>query len=703
MDVRQPGDCKSCLEINIENLIKPSDCYKQGNGYQHSSPLRELALSSKHCLICSIFLRAITKSKHFKDLELQLDQNELWLKLVYWGECRYACTLQVVAITGQQPASTVVDTDFKVSTLKDDPAALVDLTGLDGYIGASRLPWREDVGETTKSNSSFATANRWLKDCLAGNHVPGTGINMRRRLHSFSAIDHERVPEHPRRLIDCFADTRFRGIHDLRPHNNQSDDQASCKLVDATKHHQPYACLSYCWGPAENTPWVTTSFNVARRKISIDQAALPNTLKDAIHINRRLNIRYLWIDALCIVQDSQDEWLIESTKMDSIYGGALVTICAGASCSSESGIFNSKSVSDFEARSEIKQAFRIKSRLQDGRTSVLEFSADHWEDSNPIQGQEYRRGSLQARGWCCQERHLSRRKIFYGSSQLYWECDHLVLKEDGSFDYDYVEPLGHDATPSQQIDTPQQLALSWYNDIIAADYSTRQLSRPSDKLIAIAGLAKYASKMMGSTYIAGVWSHAIREGLLWKRNASTGRHQETYRAPSWSWASQDSAIRFAALGVCDFRWYSEVTSTTTYYRTTDEFGAIESAHMTLRAALLRGRVDMPPFDALARMEYDMAFHLDGIGHGYARMDDSQFFSGQVMAAPLCEPSLSRNRPYFLVLEGPTEKNEYRRIGLGWVDVRWRSLLTRSNRDMHPLKSVDAMQLSKLQKTELFLI
>lgn len=68
---------------------------------------------------------------------------------------------------------------------------------------------------------------------------------------------------------------------------------------------------------------------------------LPQSNQDAIQITRSLGIRYLWIDALCILQDLDDpsDWLKESARMGDVYKFAYVTISASRASTGGEGCF----------------------------------------------------------------------------------------------------------------------------------------------------------------------------------------------------------------------------------------------------------------------------------------------------------------------------------------------------------------------------
>ncbi|KAF4562513.1 hypothetical protein EYR40_005859 [Pleurotus pulmonarius] len=90
-----------------------------------------------------------------------------------------------------------------------------------------------------------------------------------------------------------------------------------------------YAALSYVWGGVGST-YQTMQANLPGRMKTggLDVSILPATIVDAIELCKRLGERYLWIDALCIVQDSPDDKAIQIGVMEMIYGGAFVTFFA---------------------------------------------------------------------------------------------------------------------------------------------------------------------------------------------------------------------------------------------------------------------------------------------------------------------------------------------------------------------------------------
>lgn len=98
-----------------------------------------------------------------------------------------------------------------------------------------------------------------------------------------------------------------------------------------------YTTLSYYWG---NAQFRTTIDNEETHLQKIPFNLLPRTLQDAIEITRRLGIKYIWIDALCIVQDDSAEWSLEASRMGDIYLGSSLTIVATDAVDASGGCFS---------------------------------------------------------------------------------------------------------------------------------------------------------------------------------------------------------------------------------------------------------------------------------------------------------------------------------------------------------------------------
>jgi hypothetical protein len=117
-----------------------------------------------------------------------------------------------------------------------------------------------------------------------------------------------------------------------------SSSDADMKLhISLRDEKARYCALSHCWGGS--SPLTTTKSNLTSHTAGLP-APLPRTFSDAAAVTRALGVEYLWIDSICIVQDSTEDWASEAAKMADVYQNAFVTICADAAIGSNSGFLD---------------------------------------------------------------------------------------------------------------------------------------------------------------------------------------------------------------------------------------------------------------------------------------------------------------------------------------------------------------------------
>jgi hypothetical protein len=167
-----------------------------------------------------------------------------------------------------------------------------------------------------------------------------------------------------------------------------------------------YAALSYCWGGQQEIVANEGSWEVMTQGIAL--SVLPKTIQDAVTVTRRLGLQYLWVDALCIKQDSEEDWASESSKMGDIYGNATITIAAAGGSTCNTGCF----IQDSSNTARLLDKIRLC--LPD--RSIGTISLDVQINLNP------QKDPLNQRAWALQERLLSPRLLTYGSGKLLWQC-----------------------------------------------------------------------------------------------------------------------------------------------------------------------------------------------------------------------------------------------------------------------------------------
>lgn len=173
--------------------------------------------------------------------------------------------------------------------------------------------------------------------------------------------------------------------------------------------------LSYCWGTGR---FVTTTDNtIEERKSGIRLSYLPNTLKEAILITRSLGVRYIWVDALCIIQKNEEDWNIESAKMATIYEQAYLTIAASSSSSCGKSFLRKKSI--------YREETLIINCLDDsGRGTIVKARPMLRTGLHDWSGKD--RDPCDMRAWTLQEKLLSTRLVSYSGDEIQWSCKTLT-------------------------------------------------------------------------------------------------------------------------------------------------------------------------------------------------------------------------------------------------------------------------------------
>ncbi|MCJ1243731.1 hypothetical protein MMC30_000928 [Trapelia coarctata] len=384
-----------------------------------------------------------------------------------------------------------------------------------------------------------------------------------------------------------------------------------------------YMTLSHCWGSAPVVQLKGENAKAMREHVRFEE--LPQLFQDAVMLARFFKVRYLWIDSLCIEQDSADDFQREATSMSEVYGNAICNIAATSSPDSDTGLFAERLCSE----SLPYDVFSVKREGQEQWLSVVDTRL--WL-SNTFET------PLNRRAWVLQERLLSPRIIHCGRNQLLWECSEKEACEtfphglpayltSPYFDFKSLEILhgpsearsrpalqetttiedpitnskdaAHTLTEAPPNHPPRPPTLKAYrlSTAILKSYTRCSLTRPQDKLIALSGLAQRLRLRLQDTYLAGLWLRVLPSQLCWKVLAcrqSNGRpsyRPPTYRAPSWSWAAVDGEIDFptpyfSGGGTSLIR----VVDVAVTARSGNAFGQVTGGFVKLQGRLLRGRV-----------------------------------------------------------------------------------------------------------------
>lgn len=438
----------------------------------------------------------------------------------------------------------------------------------------------------------------------------------------------------------------------------------------------PYAALSYCWGDksAGNANVETTLATIDSRKTSLFLAdeEVPATIQDAMDVTKSLGIRYLWVDALCIVQHDKADWEREAARMQSVYQNAEITLSATESIGCSRGFFSRSTTAcePFE-----KACFMDQHQYGSGRVfaclETVKSDIQHSLSDSP----------LGDRGWTFQESRLSRRLVHFTKKQLIWECVCKVATEDGILSWDAEPNPWQLGSPSVISDT--RIYQGW--EVMVKDYSRRRFSSMQDRVYALAGVISRFQDVYKDEPLAGLWRKDLAAGLLWfvQKPSEGPVLPELSDVPSWSWMSVRGQVQYGSIQ----RDHTTRTHLEAIEPGQDPVITWSGTPLTSKidSAVLHLRGPVTPFQTLAG-ERSFRFWMDRQGEAptsallVLRSRRVIYRGGDRDFAKASQGILFDS--YFLLLSPLCQATRYRRVGVGMIVATLRSSceeLTRSAR------------------------
>ncbi|KAF7951356.1 hypothetical protein EAE96_006671 [Botrytis aclada] len=344
----------------------------------------------------------------------------------------------------------------------------------------------------------------------------------------------------------------------------------SCKLqIDRDERYSTedpsYLTLSHRWPAEGGISARLEKSNIEELKKFTPHDILPPRFQEAILVARRLNIRYIWIDSLCIIQDSSEDWTQEAQTMGDVYAHSLLNLCGTAALDILIPARNPELINPCIVKS-------TWDNVPNGEFVITDFQ--FWKDriySSPCN----------KRAWITQERWLSPRILHFTFDQMVWECrtheasetfslglprqvrmnKHTGFKFSGN-----TRNFGRRQDNKQEEEANKYLQ-DWYR--VLETYGRSEVTFEKDRLVAIAGVAQKFSLLLHDTFLAGLWQSHLPGTLLWSVHKGlrsnhpfpsphpaarelVGKNPTytltessrlaSYEAPSWSWASVSGDI-----------------------------------------------------------------------------------------------------------------------------------------------------------------
>ena len=396
-------------------------------------------------------------------------------------------------------------------------------------IGAVEI-YNEEVGDATTPEYGRDNFNLDSRSSEANNSGSGA-----------SSISRESLEDRYHKPCAYHSTPGYMPTRILELGDESSQNWRVCMQVEDGVELGVYATISYRWG---DEPFIKlTKQLLPDFRVPKPISELPQLFQDAMTMTRRLGYQYLWIDALCIIQDSNEEFRAEIESMAEIYSNSAVNIIAATCKNPFESLFKPRDfagchVGRFWPSWVTNNSFF--SKLVD-IDSIMEIYCIE---------REIQTAETSQRGWILQEMVLPPRRLYFLHSQLYCCCREAeiceVLPEEmppriTSFcqTYDLPTPYGGDSP-----------CYRWQS--LVEEYSHCSLTNPTDKMFALSGLVKVFKTEMSDDYLAGLWRSRLPWTLAWTGDSDSPRHRSTLGiAPSWSWASVDGKITYHETGYLD--------------------------------------------------------------------------------------------------------------------------------------------------------
>lgn len=482
-----------------------SACYKKLKWFSESEEVgtndTKLAFAPK-CAVCAFF-KAAVRGLDKKNLEQIRDANS-------WS----------------------TETDFTAAAVRKPWGARADkIFGTDFHeryfpdLGYIEISWRHGHKDGSRINCALVRVGR-TEDQVTVNRATDSSLiesvyplpTVHEWLWASAAHDHSRYTIHGQA-----------GKHDLSRHSRSfhlidCQDQCVVKMGDDTA----YAALSYVWGNTRQIMLTKANCNRMLQRNSLD-IVLPKTIRDAMSVCTALNIRYLWVDALCIIQNDEQDKMTNINNMDMVYQRAVLTIVAATGEHADSGL------------PMYHYGFSNHGNYVSAHGVFLQEWKDQWGS-----GRE-QRPKWSTRGWTYQEAMLSTKILLFSRDTIYCICPCQTLMFDPLTSRCHDTNSGSELIPTFTSSTTGEEPGHFYQIYTSAiaEYLTRSLTSSGDSLNAMKGILSRLESGIGP-FQYGLPLQTHPSSLLWSLDDAVALSRITH-SPSWSWAGWSATMGMGRL------------------------------------------------------------------------------------------------------------------------------------------------------------
>lgn len=318
-----------------------------------------------------------------------------------------------------------------------------------------------------------------------------------------------------------------------RPSIRLIDTENNCIVSNQSMNSlsNTYVALSYVWGDKEQVYAPTReTYSALFRKGALRKLRLSKTMSDAMLLVKQLGVRYLWADALCIMQEDSSEKDQHIAQMGLVYQSALFTIIAASGNDCDAGLPGVRPETRFKEQQLVQAGdITLLSSIQYPVDNILTAETSKWAQ----------------RAWTFQEELLSRRQMIFTDEQIWWRCSCATWCEESQLETeDHVGFLLTDQAVVPHLkDRYSKLKPKHYFDLVSK-YAQRQLSYASDALNAFSGILSMLSDYSHEKFLWGLMNSTFERQLYWVGKAKMRNVPQKGYFPTWSWVAWEGDVSF---------------------------------------------------------------------------------------------------------------------------------------------------------------
>lgn len=545
--------CEACLGINVKALYHK-------DGYRHSSSLAGLLKSSRKCTVCDMIVKEMYTSLRGGWSET-VDRPVADVSLVeLLREYEKVISTGVLCLLPDLPIYLFMRNDHCDDHNDPQPTYISVATSKDRWMSIGTTYQHKTTGMTFNTSCfGYLVLHSDNEDSQRPLHARGGPHKLLARLRAWLTEAVAKDNQNEDGLTEPVLPTRALDLGETRNHTEDSL-KSDLRLVESHGRRGHYVALSYCWGGYEECR--TLPDNYEQRLANIAFKDLPPVFAQAVFLTRALGIRYLWIDALCIVQTDQKDWHNEAARLSDVYWNTICRFAVTSSKTPQEGFFPPKRFQNSVPVPHIRYPISIDGVSQPQSPDTLYITLPRFYSD------DVDKGHLNGRGWVLQERLLAPRTIHFTRNHVYCESESDICGEDWVkrglswmscidkvSNHSKIDLLPHEhGGLSYEKEEHHIVYHPWLK--VPEIFSRCQLKYDTDRLAALAGLItrKKLNEYSGVRNLVGLWERDLHIELAWvasfqhpAEGAFIGlTYLQHIGLPSWTWLAYQGAINFVA-------------------------------------------------------------------------------------------------------------------------------------------------------------